>query len=233
MFQKKYLQLILILILTSCGGGDDNSDDIVLKRNYLISITNLTHNQPFSPLAAIIHTPNYSVWQLGQPASLGLERLAESGDTTVLLSEARAHEQVLARAAREQLIAPGHSDRIELSVAPAPELRLSTAVMLTNTNDAFSGLAAVSIADLAVNQQITRYTLAYDAGTEANTETQTTIPGPAAGGRGFESQRDDSHNQVYIHPGVITVDEGLIDSSLDESHRFLNPVAQITITRLD
>jgi len=233
MFPKKYLQLLLIILLTSCGGGDDNGDDIVLKRNYLISITNLTHNQPFSPLAAIIHTPNYSAWQLGQPASLGLERLAESGDSSVWLSEARAHESVLAGAARTQLIAPGHSDRIELSVAPAPELRLSTAVMLTNTNDAFSGLTAVNIAHLAVNQSITVYTSAYDAGTEANTETQMTIPGPAAGGRGFESQRDDSRDHVYIHPGVITIDEGLMDSSLDESHRFLNPVAQMTITRLD
>jgi len=74
--------------------------------------------------------------------------------------------------------------------------------------------------------------MAYDAGTEANSETAATIPGPAAGGEGYNSTRDD-RDTVGGHPGVISADDGLTGSALDASHRFDNPVARITITRLE
>jgi len=36
---------------------------------------------------------------------------------------------------------------------------------------------------------------------------------------------------VLVHAGVISVDDGLTTSALNESHRFDNPVVRITITR--
>ncbi len=72
---------------------------------------------------------------------------------------------------------------------------------------------------------------AYDAGTEANSESATSVPGPAAGGEGYNSTRDD-RNTVGGHPSVISADDGLGGSALNVSHRFDNPVARITIRRL-
>ena len=48
----------------------------------------------------------------------------------------------------------------------------------------------------------------WDSGTEANSETAATIPGPAGGGEGFNATRDDS-DTVSFHSGVISQDDGL------------------------
>jgi hypothetical protein len=74
---------------------------------------------------------------------------------------------------------------------------------------------------------------AWDAGTEANSEASGTIPGPADGGEGYNATRDDLVNFVAIHRGVISADDGLNSSILDESHRFDNPVARVMIERID
>ena len=42
--------------------------------------------------------------------------------------------------------------------------------MLVNTNDAFTGLNAIDVSSLAVDEALTFTTFAYDAGTEANSE---------------------------------------------------------------
>jgi hypothetical protein len=74
--------------------------------------------------------------------------------------------------------------------------------------------------------------MAYDAGTEANSEAKGTMPGPADGGEGFNASRDDV-DFVHIHPGVISMYDGLADSVLGASHRFDNPVLAVTIMRTE
>lgn len=91
-------------------------------------------------------------------------------------------------------------------------------------------IAGLYIGDLAVGESKTIYAHPYDAGTEENTETASTIPGPAGGGEGFNAQRLD-RDFVSAHSGVVTSDDGLATSALDESHRFLAPVAKIVVTR--
>jgi len=58
------------------------------------------------------------------------------------------------------------------------------------------------------------------------------VPGPAAGGEGFNVTRDDLVDRVTVHAGVVTRDDGLSTSALDVSHRFDNPVARIVVTRI-
>ena len=122
---------------------------------------------------------------------------------------------------------------IEVVEADLADSFISVATMLVNTNDGFTGVNAMAIGEMAVGDTQTVRSIVYDAGTEANTETAGTIPGPADGGEGFNQVRDDRADQVTMHSGVVSNDDGLAGSVLDEQHRFDNPAAMIMITRLD
>ena len=73
--------------------------------------------------------------------------------------------------------------------------------------------------------------IAYDAGTEADTELAAEIPGPVGGGEGFNAARDDQGDRVSMHSGVISQDDGLVTSDLTGQHRFDNPVVRVLIER--
>ena len=103
--------------------------------------------------------------------------------------------------------------------------------MLVNTNDAFVGANCIDVTKLKSGESLTLNLSAYDAGTEENSELASTIPGPAGGGEGFNSKRDDV-NFVHIHPNVITKDDGLATSALTQAHRWDNPVAMLKIERI-
>ena len=98
-------------------------------------------------------------------------------------------------------------------------------------NDTFTGLSLVDVSSLEVGGSITRTTVAYDAGTEANTETAETVPGPAASGEGFNPVRDDTADIIAMHPGIVSNQDGLTTSVLGIEHKFDNPVSKIVITR--
>ena len=112
-------------------------------------------------------------------------------------------------------------------------LSLSLATMLVNTNDAFTGVNSTDLSGLAVGETVSMRAIAYDAGTEADSEGPGTIPGPADGGEGFNAARDDEADRVSMHPGVLSAADGLATSVLTEQHRFDNSVASISITRVN
>ena len=103
--------------------------------------------------------------------------------------------------------------------------------MLVNTNDAFTGTTDVVVGDIGIGESRRIFLHPYDAGTEVNDEAASTVPGPAAGGEGFNAERLE-RDFVSAHSGVVTQDDGLGTSVLDESHRFLSPVAEIIVTRI-
>jgi hypothetical protein len=86
---------------------------------------------------------------------------------------------------------------------------------------------------MAVGDVLTIHGIAYDAGTEADSELATDIPGPAGGGEGYNAARDDQADQVAMHAGVISGDDGFATSDLTEQHRFDNPVVEVRISRTD
>jgi hypothetical protein len=227
--------LLLPLVLTACFHDEDEKDDDVTLYRYQISVINVSNNQPLSPMAVVLHNAGYGAWTPGMAASTGLEALAEGGDGTEFLAEADANNNVLATGTGNGLIIPGASDTVELVTMTADNLQLTVASMLVNTNDAFSGVAAHKLGSLGVGDSLRIYAKNYDAGTEADSETAATIPGPAGGGtgEGFNSARDDSVNFVAIHSGVVTMADGLTTSALDESHRFNGSVSMISITRTE
>lgn len=220
---------LLPLALSACF---HNSDDDEYR--FQVSVTNLTNNQPLSPLAVVLHHAGYHAWTDGMAATAGLEALAEGGDTSGFLADADADNTVLVTASGTGLIMPGATDTVELMPMTDNNLQLSVASMLVNTNDAFTGISAASLGNLHRGESLQFYANGYDAGTEANSETAGTIPGPASGGtgEGYNATRDDL-DFVSIHAGVVTADDGLSTSALDESHRFNGPVSLIRITRVE
>lgn len=223
----------LALLLSACGSDNNSNDSVVTPPptpdtsvQFEVSVTNLTHNQPLSPIAVAAHTQG-SYWQLGEPSSEALELLAESGDNTEFL----AAEHTLT-AASDSAPLPAGDDTLVLISAPSIEgLKLTVATMLVNTNDAFAGLNAIDVSHMSAGQTLEFSVFALDAGTEANTEALGTIPGPADGGEGFNTERE-ALNKITVHSGVISAQDGLASSILNASHRFDNPVALIEIERV-
>lgn len=72
--------------------------------------------------------------------------------------------------------------------------------------------------------------LSYDAGTEMNRETTATLG--ALGGEGMNAVRDDRANQLTLHTGVVSKDDGLSTSALTQLEKWDHSVAKVDIKRL-
>ncbi|GGF68447.1 spondin domain-containing protein [Alteromonas lipolytica] len=231
--QRFGLSLVALscLTLAACDHNDDNDPAPVpppdISYSYELTVQNITQGQPLSPVGVTLHA-DAVMWEVGMPASDSLELLAEGGDNSEFLATAG----VLASASGAAPILPGNDESITVTVQNEADAYLSIATMLVNTNDAFVGITGYSLAALAVQDSVTMMLPVLDAGTEANSEMQGTIPGPADGGEGFNSERDDA-DVVSFHPGVVTEDDGLSISVLKSEHRFDNPAVKVTITRIE
>jgi hypothetical protein len=232
-------KMTLVSVIVSCTLGlaacnDSDNDDVMVlppapvMTSYEVTVVNLTEGQLLSPIAVVLHTTG-QLWELGQPASNALEKLAESGDSLDLLGQ----DFVMSSASADGPAMPGESKTLSLSIEQQADIKVSIASMLGNTNDAFTGLNGIDLNDLAVGDSLAFATIAYDAGTEANTESAATVPGPAAGGEGYNAMRDDVRDMVLMHAGVVSAADGLASSALSQAQRFDNAVAKILITRTE
>lgn len=220
------LRLISVLfasaVLIACS-----DDDPVAKVAYEVEVVNLTHNQPFSPLALRAHGASYVAWEVGESASLGIEQIAEAGDSSEFLGTASPKKS----ASGTGIIGPGDTVVIDLN-SKVTDLYLTAVTMLVNTNDAFTGITGLDLTGMRIGDKKVVYLPVYDAGTEANSELAGTIPGPADGGAGFDAVRDDV-NFVAMHPGVVSMDDGYAESVLESSHKFDGPAAKLTVRRIN
>ena len=215
---------------------------------YTVQITNLTYSQPFAPAAVILHEPGFNAFEEGEPASMGIEIMAEGGDPSMVITEAMDSTDFLDAQNSGGILGPRSMGEELTLVVPeldADALRLTVTTMLVNTNDGFTGLNAANVSNMAIGDSKTFMTVTWDAGTEANTETAATMPGPAAsaaggGGEaaGYDVARDDFADAVRLHQGVVTSAnandpsrEGLSTSVLTEAHRFDFPTSRVVITR--
>lgn len=252
------LKLSMVTLATAlvvgCGGGSGGGNDAGAAANvenavYTVSVTNLTQSQPMSPPAIVMHTSEYSAFADTFPATFGLEVLAEGGSPADLLVEAQASTGHIASVSADQVqpIAPrmiGVDNTVTIPLDNADDVRLTVLTMLIDTNDAFTGTNGVDVSNMVVGSTRTFNVPTWDAGTEANTETADTMPGPAAtdaGGlaEGFNPVRDDNiQGVVHFHQGVVTSAnsndpsrEGLSTSILQEIDRWENPASRIVVTR--
>jgi hypothetical protein len=241
----KFLRLLVVgsiaLIAVGCSSDNDGGSVVTppppppAMASFEITVTNLTNGQPLSPVAVIAHQSGYSVFSVGTAATAGLEELAEGGDNSALIAEADADAMVMMSATGAAPIGPAGSETINIEVLESDllSLNVSAVSMLVNTNDAIVAINAAPVGDMIAGDSTSWRVIAYDAGTEANTEAAAHIPGPAGGGEGFNAARDDIADRVAMHSGVVSQDDGNADSDLTEQHRFDNPVAEIRIERIN
>ena len=240
---KRLVGAALMALLVSACDSDNNNGlgaggqgaPPAAMATFDVTVSNLTNSQPLSPIAVIADQATFEVFEIGQPASAALEVLAEGGDNSDLLTAADGIAAPGGSASGAAPIGPAGSETVSITVnqLALPGLEISVSTMLVNTNDAITGVNDVEVGDMQVGDSVTLRTIAYDAGTEANTETAATIPGPAGGGEGFNAARDDIADRVAMHPGVVGNDDGFATSDLNNQHRFDNPVAEITIVRIN
>lgn len=206
-----------------------------------VSLTNVTYGLHFTPVLVAAHTANSRLFQSGSAATPALQKMAEGGDISELadIVSAAAGNTIINPA--KGLLSPGATTTAMLSTTGSNTL-LSVTAMLLPTNDGFVGLNSWPIPT-----EKGTYTLmlnAYDAGTEANNELVVAgsgavnirgipaAPGANAGSGGSGVTVEELNKLVHIHRGSLG-DDNLTGgkSDLDNRvHRWLNPVARLTVT---
>lgn len=210
------------------------------QRTVEVEVTNLTQAIWFTPLLFAAHDRDLRLFQVGTAASGSLQAMAEGGDLTGLINDLMAASGDFVDNPASGLLAPGQSASAELPVDHDNRF-LSITAMLLPTNDGFVGLDALAIPRRPGTY--TYYLNGYDAGTEANDELITGggapgvagIPGDPSGlgGTGGDGVAMMEVNpMVHIHRGVLgDLDESGGPSDLNAAyHRWLNPVAKLTLT---
>lgn len=205
-----------------------------------ITLSNVTHGSHFTPILVSAHSASSHLFQVGMDASTELQAMAEGGDISGLAANQDALSADSVSNPAAGLLAPGASTQFELSTADG-NAYLSITAMVLPSNDGFVGLDSLPIPTEAGTYH---YTLnAYDAGTEANDEIvngggATGVAGIpvdplGANGTGATGLSDTAGNtHVHIHRGVLgdTDATGGVSDLDSRVHRWLNPVARLTIT---
>ncbi len=210
----------------------------LMAQELSITVTNLTHGNTFTPILVSAHSASDHIFQLGTTASNSIAAMAEGGALDDLMTDLNA--LAADSAAASGLTAAAMSQSFSLSTQ-ANNTHLSVVAMILPSNDGFIGADAIEIPSVAGTYEY--YLNAYDAGTEANDEIingggalgTAGIPADPAGngGTGASGVTSSESNQfVHIHRGVIgDTDATGGKSDLDSRiHRWLNPVAKLTIT---
>ena len=223
MAHKRTWRMITILgCLIALGVSSPAQAD---GRRFEVTITNLTAHQVFTPIMVASHRKGVQLFTLGQPASVELEILAEAGDTGPLSAALAARPDVLEVTTGGPLPA-GQSQTIFVGTRDGFD-HVSVAAMLVPTNDAFFAVNGVEGPE--GNEELTLFSVAYDAGTEANDELCAHIPGPPSvcTGEGFNPSRAGAEGFVHVHRGIHgggDLSAGVWD--------WRNPVAKVTVRRV-
>lgn len=178
---------ILMILLTICACSESDSTDFIVDGSgdvrYSITLnaswSSSTHpegfpaNAHFSKLVGTTHNFNSIFWQQGDIASSGIEQMAETGKTAILVSEI-SNDQASGNS--DKLIlgdgidsSPGSRNFILPVNASHPYLTLVT--MIAPSPDWFIGVSALNLMPNNTwldNTSVTLY--AYDAGTDSGTQ---------------------------------------------------------------
>lgn len=233
------LALLAVIVLAGSGSAVDASPPL---RTYRVTLTNLTHGQPFSPGVAVTHNGSTNVFEVGELASNGIEAIAEDGNEAPAVAEVTGapgvtdvHDIARPLTPSGRTVGP-FTDNITFEIMAHPGDRLSLAVMLICTNDGFTGLDGVK---LPARGSVTYGAASYDAGTENNTEQSSDIVDAcsALGPVHLPGDPDENndatvdtnpHVPIHHHPGIAGTGELTVSD-----HGWTDPVASVTIERID
>ena len=206
-----------------------------------VKITNLTQGIYFTPLLVTAHTSDAMLYKLGEAASDELQAMAEGGSLDGLVGIVGSIGANTMANPAGGLLAPASSTMTSLMTAEG-NTQLSIVGMMLPTNDGFVGLNSWTIPTEAGTYHV--YLNAYDAGTEANNELVKNgsgapgelgipaSPGVAPGENGTGVTTTEENMTIHIHRGNLGDDnaEGGNSDLHNTVHRWLNPVAKVTIT---
>lgn len=211
-----------------------NAQDIDIK------ITNLTQGLHFTPILITAHTADNQLFSPGTAASSELQMMAEGGDISGLVTTAASISADVVENPASGLLAPSMMTMTNLMTDDTNN-RLTITAMILPTNDGFVGVNSWPIPTEAGTYTFTMN--AYDAGTEANDEIINgggmsgvagipAAPGGNAGTGGSGVTMTESNNTVHIHRGNLgdTDLSGGVSDVDSRIHRWLNPVAKVTVT---
>lgn len=197
-------------------------------QRYVVSVTNMTRAQSFTPILVATHTQAVRLFAAGTAATPELREVAEEGNVGPLTTLLRGFPlEVRDVVASSGLLTPGVTVNVAV-MAGGQFDRISLVSMLIPTNDAFFGVSGVPLP--AGNDVTTIDAPAYDGGTERNDERCASIPGPSfseCGGPGGGARIGGGEGAVTIHNGIHGVGDF---RASDRDWR--NPVARITIRRI-
>jgi hypothetical protein len=209
---------------------------------YRVTIQNLTTGQPLSPPVAATHRGGIRMFRIALLASPELEAIAEDGNEGPMFALFNGSDRVTQAVDVGRPLTPSgkvvgdFTDSVTFEITARLGDRLSLATMLICTNDGFTGLDR---AGLPHSGSVVYYTNGYDAGTEDNTERSVDLVDPCSAlgplhlngdPNGNEDAAVDTnpHQRILPHPNI----SGGGDLSVAQ-HRWHDPVAKITIARVD
>jgi len=226
-------------VAIACGMAMASST--VFSADLEVTIQNLTQGLAFTPLLVVAHKPDASLFELGEVASAELQEMAEGGGLNGLATIGTSINADAVANPAGGLLMPSAVATANLTNADGNYV-LSIVAMVLPTNDGFVGLDNWVIPAEAGTYTI--YLNAYDAGTEANDELRgggapgvpgMPVPPPLApnigtGGSGVSPAI--ANDKVHIHPGNIGDSDATGGTSdvNNQIHRWLNPVAKVTVT---
>lgn len=214
----------------------------VFAQKITVTVQNLTHGSHFTPLLVAAHDSNTSLFKSGATASVALQAMAEGGDTSAL--KAALDTASAGHDSASGLLGPGESfTTAVIDTDNTDNNVLSVVGMVLPTNDGFVGVSSWPIPTASGIYMMPG--LAYDAGTEANDELlgldnagasgnagAPGAPSGSGGSNGTGVAEVDTNQMVHIHRGVLgdTDAVGGVSDFDSRVHRWLNPVARITVT---
>ena len=199
---------------------------------YRVTFTNNTSGQYFTPPNFAVHSDAADVFDIREPASPGVQAVAENGSVPILaaeLTEAIDNAGLgVSGVGATAPIAPGETVSFDIT---SNERKFSLVSMIICTNDGFTGADSKRLPRTA-GETISYDLRGYDAGTELNTENLTDIvPAPFCGGTGEGTDQTDpslaENGVIRVHPTLQGI--GTIPDSKDWDNN--SSIVTVTITR--
>ena len=189
---------------------------------YEVEIRNVSR-QVVTPPLVVVHSSEIKLFTPGEAASAELATQAETGNPMPLADKLRNLAGVSDVVTGSEPLLPGSAVTFSVSGPAVGAAYLSFTAMLATTNDAFAALNGVPLSR-STGQVLDAPV--YDAGTEANNELCSHIPGPpCAGDSGNAKAADGAEGFISIHPGIRGV--GDLDAALLD---WRNPAVQVTVS---
>jgi hypothetical protein len=200
-------------------------------RLYEVTVFNATRGQLVTPPVAATHTSDFQLFEIGEdleatPLGMALRKQAEDGVAGDLVTALSGDPEVSDAVAFGGMPFGSGGTAVFTVMASRNAKYLTLTAMLATTNDAFAAVRGVRLPN-GIGDKVTVYGKAYDAGTEANSEDCTFIPGPPCDNGGVRDTGD-AEGLVHIHSGVHG--GGDLEPS---DHDWRNPVIQVTIERIE